>query len=280
MRGSLPRSTRWSPLLMAFGLACALHGLFLSYLHLQRSRQVPLESLQSRDNTPELLQFSSQTTSTPPLAVLPLPKASTLPPPPANLLAPLRPSTATSKTKGVALPSSTNKPRVANRPKDLVQRSFQKRPALKGSPLASNLPASLSRQDWTVAVQQLRAFQSHGQASPPSFPPESSGSPASTEDGDPIHSVLSPLEPAQQEAYLSLWERARPLPAIPKSKPLAPTGLPAIEVRQIPFEQTQAKDLQIQHRQLVVVGDQVLLFWIDGREVWLFRSLRQIPPRP
>lgn len=70
------------PILAALVSAMAVHGLVLSYLQLQRPRVGSSPSLQSPDNTPELLQLSREPAPLSQLDQLPMPIARLLPPPP------------------------------------------------------------------------------------------------------------------------------------------------------------------------------------------------------
>lgn len=262
MKRSFDLPSRWSPLLFAFGLALALHALLLSYLHLKRSRQIPEPSLQSKDNSPELLQFSSQPTPLISLDRLSLPKASVLPPPPANLLAPLQPSRAGGKKGSLPAASSakTHRPLpVGQASRQLAQ---QKRPSLRPRGSATLALSSLALEDWNLALKQLRAAH------------EPLDSPSGAKDEDTLPPVLSGLEASRREAYLALWGRALPQLIPPSLKSLAQEGSPVIEVRRLPLEQSQTDELEVQHRQMLDLGDQLLLFWVEGKQLWLFRSMR------
>ena len=249
-------------LLLGFVIALALHGLALSFFQLKRSRDRPPQTLTSRDNTPELLQFASQASapsSTPGLA---LPKATVLPPPPPNLFTHRQPTLAGGKVKVKASPPPKLKqPRIPT--KGRLQLAQRMRPVSERSG------------DWPLlAVQHLRRFQRQehetGLAVAAESPPAASD-PERLEGLDPGHQgPLSPLP----ESYQSLWNRAQLQSTVAWQKVLAANPGPAIEVRQLPVEQSEEIAGQIQHRHIVVLGPQVILFWIDGSRLWMLQSAR------
>jgi hypothetical protein len=250
------------PLLIGFVAAVALHALLLAYHQLRQSRSIPPALLPSRDNTPELLQFSRQPAPLTTLEVLPLPKASLLPPPPSpEVLAPLGPSRGRLGT-GADTPRSSKKPRVGQgkrAPKvALKQRKLGSQPQN-----STGLAPRLETSDWAPAVEQLRAFVELHRGSP--------------QDGKANAQTFSELDPAQQEAYQKLWNLAQPL-QLP-SEPSTEDGTKlAIELRELPLQQSRADDLQIGHRQIVVLKGEILLFWLDGQQLWILRSPRDLAP--
>jgi hypothetical protein len=171
-----------SALVLALISAMACHGLVLSYLQLQRNKPTLPGRLKIRDNTPELLQFSSQPAPLSSLEPLPLPKASILPPPPALL--PAKPVEAKQKAKGRSISmAGILKARPPRAPRI---------GAVDSAPSSPDLP-----QDLTDAVQALRLFQM------PTLQP-------STAQQDHPKG-LSALPAAQQESYERLWAEAQPL---------------------------------------------------------------------
>lgn len=186
---------RFSPLLVGFLCALALHALLLSYLQLRRSRESQPPSLQSRDNTPELLQFSSQPAPLTTLDLLPLPKASPLPPPPLPALTSRKPLDARPK-KGVgkndSRKSSTKPDRSGRKPSPSrpVTAQVQARPSEKP-------------EDLTLAREQLRSFVRQQQQPSPS--------PVSTFQEGEGPRDLREGEPEVLEAYQTLWKLAQPL---------------------------------------------------------------------
>ena len=248
------------PLLIGFVAAVAFHALFLAYHQLRQSRLTPPARLPSRDNTPELLQFSRQPAPLSTFEVLPLPKASLLPPPPPpDLLAPLGPSRGR-QGSGAEPSRPMKKTRVAQGKGSFKVALQQRKPEghrQQSPPLAPRLETA----DWALAVEQLRTFMELH--------------PASALDGKANAQDFSEPDPAQQQAYQKLWNLAQP-----RQRPIEPSAEGsaklAIEIRQLPLQQTRADDLEIRHRQIVVLNDEILLFWLDGQQLWILRSPRDL----
>lgn len=229
-------------LLLALISAIALHGLVLSYLQLQRPKVAASPGLQSRDNTPELLQFSREPVPLTQLDLLPLPKARILPPPPVPMA--VKSSEAKQKLQG----------RIAAKP--VIQVGKKVKPSgVRTSVIPPSTPEGFKQLD--DALETMRQFQR--QFTLPS---------ARFEDHP---KTLSGLVPAQQETYNNLWAQARPQPgrSVPKPNPLAPLPL---EIRSIPLQQVQTKELPIRHQQFVVINDRVALFWLEGSRLWIVQS--------
>ncbi|MEB3257440.1 MAG: hypothetical protein VKN83_03870 [Cyanobacteriota bacterium] len=171
-----------SALVLALISAVVCHGLFLSYLKLQRNKPTLPGGLKIRDNTPELLQFSSQPAPLSSLDLLPLPKASILPPPPAPL--PAKPAEAKQKSKlRSAFKAGILKARPPRAPRT---------GAVATPPFSPDVP-----QDLTDAVQALRLFLMTSQQ------------PSTGQEDHP--KAVSALPAAQQESYERLWAEAHPL---------------------------------------------------------------------
>lgn len=232
-------------LLLALISAVALHGLLLSYLQLQRNKATLPEGLQSRDNTPELLQFSAQPTPLTKLDLLPLPQARILPPP--RVQARAKPSGAKQKSQGRMAAKAT------------IQTVKKIRPVGMGpmAPSSPDLPKDLAD-----AVEALRLFT------------RPADHPSARVENQP--KILSSLFPAQLDAYDKLWAQARPQPRETVAKlNLSLAELP-IEIRSISLQQAQDKELSIRHHQFVVLHDRVALFWLDGQRLWILQSFN--PP--
>ena len=248
------------PLLIGFVAAVAFHALFLAYHKLRQSRLTPPAQLPSRDNTPELLQFSRQPAPLTTFEVLPLPKASLLPPPPSpDLLAPLGPSRSRQGT-GVEPQRSSTKSRVAQGKRSPNVALQQRKPGGQRQ-YSPALEPRLETSDWALAEEQLRNFVEHYPGSP--------------QEGKANAQDFSEPDSAQQEAYHKLWTLAQPrqLPTQPSTEDA--TKL-AIEIRQLPLQQSRADDLEIRHRQIVVLNGEILLFWLDGQQLWILRSPRDL----
>lgn len=135
-------------LLMALMSALAFHALVLSYLQLQRHKAPLPEGLQSRDNTPELLQFSSEPAPVSNLELLPLPQASILPPPR------IQPSAKLSGAK--------QKIQTRMAPKTRIQTTKKIKPDRRTTP-ASPPSQAIVPKDFADAVEAIRLFQGTGE---------------------------------------------------------------------------------------------------------------------
>jgi hypothetical protein len=236
-------------LLLALISAVALHGLLLSYLQLQRNKVTLPEGLQSRDNTPELLQFSSQPTPLTKLDLLPLPQASILPPPRIQVPA---------KSSGAKQKSQT---RTAS--KSLTQ-TVKKNRSVGTAPMRPSSPEL--PKDIAVAVEALHLFKGTGVH------------PSTLQDDHP--KTLSSLTPAQLEAYDRLWAQARPQPKETVEKLNLSLAEPSLEIRSVSLQQAQNKQLSIRHQQFVVLHDRVALFWLEGQKLWILQSFNLPATQP
>ena len=249
------------PLLISFVAAVVFHALFLAYHQLRQSRLTPPARLPSRDNTPELLQFSRQPAPLSTLEVLPLPKASFLPPPLSpDLLAPLGPSRGR-QPSGPAPSRAPKKPRVIQGKASSKVALHQRKP---GGPRQQS-PALLPRLENSLlaeAAEQLRAFvELH---------------PGSPQEGKANAQDFSEPDSAQQQAYRKLWNLAQPS-QLPSEPSIEDAIKLAIEIRQLPMKDSRVDDLEIRHRQIVVLNDEILLFWLDGQQLWILKSPRNLP---
>jgi hypothetical protein len=236
-------------LLLALISAVALHGLLLSYLQLQRNKATLPEGLQSRDNTPELLQFSSQPTPLTKLELLPLPQASILPTP--RIQAPAK------------LPGAKQKSQARMATKSLIQTVKKNRTEGRSPmrPSSSDVP-----KDIAVAVEALRLFKATGDH------------PSSLHDDPP--KILSSLTPAQLEAYEKLWAQARPQRMETVAKLNLPLAELSIEIRSVSLQPAPNKELSIRHQQFLMLPDRVALFWLDGQKLWILQSFNPPASKP
>jgi hypothetical protein len=238
-------------LLPALMCALALHGLALSYLQLQRNRATLPEALQSRDNTPELLQFSSQPAPVTNLDLLPLPQASILPPP---------------RVQASAKPSVTNKKSQSRRGPNAVTQTVKKiRPGGNAGRVSPPSPPAIPK-DLADAVEAFRHFK--GPAEKPS------------EQRQDNPKTMSTLLPAQQESYEKLWAQARPQPTNIIAKLDHQLAEMSIEIRSLSLKQAQNRDLPIRHQQFVVLDNRIALFWLDGERLWILQSVNAPSSNP
>jgi hypothetical protein len=256
--------------------AVLAHGLWLSYAQLRRSRQPPMPALSARDDTPELLRFSRRMPLEQSFSTVPLPPASTLPPPPPDLLAPLprtaagapasRPPASRAPAKGTAAPS---------RPKTRLAMAAGTRPADRQPPA----PAAPGATAGPAPGGEPSAELGNGPAGEGLLATlrtvrRLAGSPAAEDReariGPPGDAalLLRPEGPAAQP-YEKLWAGAQPAVASGGEMGELPV---AVEVRRVPLTQARLKGVAPGHRQAVLLGGQVLLFWIDGPTLWLLRT--------
>lgn len=271
-----------SPLLVAFLAAVAVHGLVFSFLHLKRDKQVAAPSLLSRDNTPELLRLASQPAPLTTVDVLPLPKASVLPPPPSGLLSPLRQSRASSR-RGGGLTSGRPSTTLPGPSRKTTQRLVAPKPGPslnRESPATSVSPNQALPEEVTLARETLRAFQNRHLTLSQASSPNPANLPGRQRDVHLQPKVVSPVEPSLQEAYQALWTSARPVIQPIRSTGSLETAKGSIEIRQLPLEQYRGKNLEVHHQQIVILPDNILLFWLDGETLWLLQSPRDASAEP
>ncbi|MEB3199979.1 MAG: hypothetical protein VKK62_05590 [Synechococcaceae cyanobacterium] len=275
---------RLQPLGLCLLGAVVLHGLGLAGWQLQRSRQLgtaagvgaPL----SADDTPELLRFSRQQAQQNLMpAVVPLPGPELLPPPP-----PPEPAAQANAPSAAAARPGSRRPKgarsaVSARPTP-VPRPRSGTPPAAGSSGAAEAEAtgSAAAANVLAALDQLqRQVQTRGsQAEPGTERARAAGSdtrsPASGAKGAEAEApglrLLRP-EPAEQEGYRSLWEKGQPAAGPRRDWSSLPGSL---ERRRLPLAQARRGAAAVQHREAVLLGEQLLLFWVVGDQLWMLRS--------
>jgi hypothetical protein len=266
--------------------AVLAHGLWLSYAQLRRSRQPPPPALSARDDTPELLRFSRRMPLEQSFSTVPLPPASTLPPPPPDLLAPLPRTAAGAPANGAPASRSPVKGTAApSRPKTRLAMAAGTRPGAAALRPASGpadrqppAPAAGGATAGTAPGGEPSAELGSGPAGEGLLATlrtvrRLAGSPAAEDRearvGPPGDAalLLRPEGPAAQP-YEKLWAGAQPAVATGGEMGELPQ---AVEVRRMPLTQARLKGAAPGHRQAVLLGEQVLLFWIDGPTLWLLR---------
>jgi hypothetical protein len=297
---TLPRLTGRTlpPLALPLVAAVLAHGLWISYAQLRRSRQPPPAALSARDNTPELLRFSRRMPLEQSLGTVPLPPASTLPPPPPDLLMPLpgpgggsrsvgapaatrqrttiamaatpRQATARQATAGQAPahrtatsrrpglgPTDPSPPTLSAPGAAALNAPAGEDTAEKGSGPAPEGPLATLR-----TVRRLAA----GPAIDGRAAADTREAGAIPLDGAPL--LLRP-EGSAGQAYEKLWTGAQPATAPPTEMGDLPEG---VELRRLPLAQARSRGVLPVHRQGVLLGGHVLLFWVDGPTLWLLRA--------
>lgn len=268
-------TARGAPWLVGCVAALSLHALLFSFLQLRGSRPRGPGLSRSRDNTPELLQFSSQPAPTVSVDALPLPKSRLLPPPP-ELLPPLRPAQAAtgatgpqgrSARRGQRPEVSSINPAGLSPRAGLAQQGDQGRRFASGAtPTATTGPDNQA--DWAMAAEHLRRFVRQDPAAA-SF--KASVDSTAAQDGQAP--VRMALDPPLQQAYQTLWQRARPLAPQPLGRESSDLTS-AVEVRQASLRQVRAAAVSIRHGEFVVLPDDVQLFWLLGDHLFILQSPR------
>jgi len=293
-----------APLGLALAAALVGHGLLLAHGPWRRSpAKAPV--LTAEDTTPELLRFSRRMPQEVAATTIPLPPATTLPPPPTDLLGPLptkeskeggpakTPAAATGKagakhpeTKTTNIrPTLVLKPSKASAPgahgakahpmagqgaKGPGAKSGTKGP--KGAPTSgppaegagtqplalAPSPLRLSPSPPAEALQRWRELRASGEGAPPA-----SGS------------ASEPLKPAAATPYLRLWDQAAPAAITAGTDGALSEG---VQARRLPLAAARALGLDPGQQQWIKAGDQSLLVWIDGPNLWLFKG--PITPEP
>ncbi|MEB3335738.1 MAG: hypothetical protein VKP70_12230 [Cyanobacteriota bacterium] len=262
MKRGIPLKGRGAPLVVACLAALTVHALGLALLHGRRTGPERPAAFATRDNSPELLQWSSQPAPLPNLEVLPLPKSAVLPPPPDRLPALRRPS-------GAGGPPQQRSGRRAKGPGGPPgpARSGRGRQGRQGASAPPSGPQAAgfkeggdSAEDWSLALEQLAAVARRE-------------TPRADEGDDRPPGRLA-LEPSAREAYQALWSQGRPY-RVPLAA-LEPTG--AVAARQVSLGQIRAAALPIRHGEAIVLPGEVLLVWLQGERVLLLRSTSSSAP--
>jgi hypothetical protein len=274
-----PSLLRWRPIGICLLAAVLLHSLALAMLHLQRQRLKPapastLSNARPVDDTPELLRFSRHQSERGTPSIVPLPGFDQLPPPPPPSLA-----------ASAAGPGGTIKPRGqwdfkpqnsgaggrSGRGANLAAQQRRASPVRPGAPVSSGQARALAELETpAVLLERLRRLASEAPQPRSVSEPTSGGGPAGGRGGSgEAESPLRRPEGAAQQPFQALWEGAQP----ETSGPAGVSALPAmLERRSLPLAQARRGGLPINHGEGVLLGDQLLLFWIQGDQLWLLRS--------
>jgi hypothetical protein len=259
--------------LMAGVVAVSLHVLFFAFMHLRDRGTGESGRLRSRDNTAELLQFSSQAapSSRGQEEGQALPPNLPLPPPP-ELHSPLNPHR-TGQKRPVTSTDANRRPAdgpLASRTAGVAQR----RGGSRGSGVAGSGPRGVdSSADWAEAKERLRVFLRQEASSSASSPGAmmDAANDTSAETSPAVRLVGdSPLT----QAYQALWTQARPY-AVPLPMHAVGNTTPAVEVRLASWQEVRAKATPIRHGQMLVFAEKVMLLWLQGDHLYLLQSSRQ-----
>ena len=265
-----------SSLLIAFAVAFSLHALLLSFLQLRRRPQPGPDLLRARDNTPELLEFSSLPSRLAHVDVLSLPKASLLPPPPVLLPAPGRTRSPSPSASSALARLRMIRPSVSLKSKDsshgrAARSSAEGTKSMVGSrsaTLTSPSPTDLTTQDWDEALERLNRLRRDGQSQ--SMPELNLATNPSTNATEQTVTWIQSSELPQYDRYQALWNLARPIS--PQRKEQAVADRLALEVRQITLQNLRSQEVELRHGQIVGLRDKLLLFWIQAEKIYVVKA--------
>lgn len=256
MKSMSTLSKRAQPLLVGLVVALAVHGLFFSYFELRRSRRQLPGALQSRDNTSELLQFSSQVVATSNPDFMPLPQARLLPPPPAV------------KRQN---PNKESQ-KVLNIPAKKITQLDKKKKIRTYGPLAARPSAQQPFKDLPIAAEDLRRFITENEHATEVGSKRTRTDNQFASQGQRL--ILNELSPEHFDAFNKLWSDGL---ALPRDRMVLLTNhrtdLP-IEIRSVPLRRAQKYDFPVSHQQIVSLDDRTVLFWIDNQTLWILNSVR------
>ena len=275
-------------LLLGGLVAVSLHALVLASLHLRDREPSSPGPLRSKDNTAELLQFSTQSVSLGRLSGRDLPSSLPLPPPP-DLLSPSNlfrkgPSRAVAAGRVRGL-----QPHRAGSSKAglLAQRfgvsrgsALERQGATGVSGATAVVPRAVAAGkfdlsgDWAVAMERLRAVVRQERSSSESSLGAVVDSAHDTTVAQAGRIVQLASNSPLRELYRSLWTQADPISVQLPIRASGNTTVP-VDVRQVSWQQVRASELSIRHGQFVVMPEKVLLFWLQGEHLYLLQSPSQ-----
>jgi hypothetical protein len=286
-----PALRRLRPFSICLLAAVLLHSLVLAMLHLQRQRLKPAAALalsdaRPADDTPELLRFSRHQSEGGTPAIVPLPGFDQLPPPPPPTEPTPARATASGKSRGPAdfKPRPSGHGGQAGRGSNVAGQSQRRGSVARhGGAVMGGQPGALAEVEGpAVLLERLRRLALEPAEARPGLEPASGGSPSSRSEGrrggggdaagratgEPEPLLLRP-EAAAQQPYQALWDGARP----ESTGPAAVGSIPGLlERRSLPLAQARRGGLPINHGEGVLLGDQLLLFWIQADQLWLLRA--------
>ena len=266
-----------TPLRLCLVSAVVVHLLILSAWQLQRSRQRPPQQLHAADDTPLLLQFSRQEPVESSLLTVPLPAASTLPPPnPAG--------------SGGGAPAahsldtgSSPPPRKASRPPNQASARSSSPLRLHRHPTRATItPLALSsgsaaRQALVTALREAASNASptatgHGDGHAGGQTSESPMAVDATQAGERPAGIESRPQTAglsAQPAELRLWGLGRPMPLPDGTGGGLPIGL---KLRRLDLALARRSGARPIHQASLRSDDRLILFWIEGPSLWLLSA--------
>ncbi len=269
-------------LALAMLVAVVGHALWLAHAELRLRRQPLPRALRSRDDSPELLEFSRLPPESLAPAPIPLPPEEASPPPPlpergsatSNATAKPREKAAAQPAPPSSIPRAAS-PRAASpggvSPGGVsrvtkpvaIKPPVDKAPAKKSA--ASKPPASKPAGGRTAVAQPTATrFQPPRQGEEPSLTPLRRLE-------DARRSGLARLQGGMLKSWRSLWQEAEAQAGASPPSALAERS-EEIELRRIPLARARADGLEPSHGEVLRLDDHLLLAWIDGSQLWLLRA--------
>lgn len=279
------------------------HALWLAHAELRLRRQPLPGALRSRDDSPELLEFSRLPPESLAPAPIPLPPEEASPPPPlpergsatSNATAKFeekaaaQPAPPSSRPRGVspggASPGGAGrvtKPVAIKPPVDKApaKKSTASKPSASkpsaSKPSASKPPASHSAGGTAAATKSAGGRPAFAQQTATSSQPRQREEPSLTplrRLEDARRSGLARLQGGMLQSWRSLWQEAETEAQAGASPPSAlAERREEIELRRIPLARARADGLEPSHGEVLRLDDHLLLAWIDGSQLWLLRA--------
>ena len=276
-----PLKTAALPVLVAL----LLHSVWLATTPLRHSAPQAKAGLTAEDNSPELLRFSRQPPPVPPaLTAVPLPGASTLPPPPPPEPDGKSEDKASAEDKPSAEAPAPNKGGVV-----VVRSSPARGPGSTARPAGATKPSGAAPAGQVIHLvpgtakptPSSEAAANLGMAATPNGPlatllaaqrlASSSGSPNPNDSALAEAGLTGLQRPSGQavQAYQALWNGAEAKDSGPGDLAALP---PTVQLREMAAATANAQEVPTGHRQAVVLGNQLLLFWLEGDTLWLIRA--------
>lgn len=266
-------------------VALSLHGLAFSFLQLRDLRRIRPQWVQSRDNTPELLQFSSQMAQAGPPREAAAPRIPQLPPPSRGASSALSlprqergPSSAgrvsdfsPSAARGTASVTVSRQGRgiTVGKPKRMATDADRRkgRPAI-GSP---DPLLNESTTDWAAALARLQSLDP--QEVPSREPPKGGAATAATGWGLGDGQAVVRLDPNSNlgKGYQALWAEASLQRRLPTRSGSGGSGAP-VEVRRVSWRNVRAAELPIRHGQMLILSDKRFLLWLQDDQLYLLQA--------
>jgi len=274
-------------------VALFLHGLVLSLPQWRERPHSEPERLQSRDNTPELLQFTSQAAQTGLGERVTSPGIPQLPPPKQGqavaVTAPTRESGPSKTGRATRLqtrnPSAPPSVALGGDGRRSTLRRSQRWPMSRdrrGDGKASKSDHQIGNEvsnDWRTAMERLQAIGRQSLSSLEGAKGSEGSTPTAASLAMAEDKGVIRLDPNSSLglAYQSLWNDATP------QRILAPeeSGRPisGVEVRQVSWRKVRVAELPIRHGQILIMADKTFLFWLQNDLLYFLQDSQSAQSR-